>query len=656
MRRAGPIDSPTDPFASVPLPMPGKKPPKVEGLPPGVSRDIFGATGQPEPKPEPAAGGGLPPVAPPPTPWPMQEPQPPASFRPAEPPPRPPGFDPEPHRRRILPTLLLVLVVLGLLAYLVPAVVMSGSVLRGTRVAGIDIGGLTVTQAADKLRAELAARLDRPVTVSMGGREESIQPDEAGLELDVVATIGEAPSGFPTPAEVWRALTGTTDLQPKISIDAAQLARTVEGLAEAVDKAPKEGRVVFSGLRPRAVLPQDGLLLDRDAAVRAISTAFLRSQGDVALNMVPAKPETTEEAVRQAAARAKRAVAAPVTLTKDGKRAELTPAAIAAHLTFVPDGKGELKPQFDAEKALEPIEGELVDLAQRPADATYQIIDNRPVLVPARQGRGVDAGKLAEDLNRMLTQGGGRTLAVSLGAVKPRLSTADVSGLGIKENVATFTTLFDCCQARATNIQKMAQQLDGAMVLPRKTFSFNEAMGQPTAEAGYLEAPQVVGGRMVNVVGGGGSQFATTLYNAVFLGGFENGEHTPMDYHAPRYPEGRDVAVLYPRRDFTWVNNSQYGVLIKTASSPTSVTVTLWSTRRYDKVEAVVSDRREVTPFRRQSSSEAGCLPTVGQQGFTVDVTRVFYDNGKEVKRDKKMTTEYRPQAQVTCAARNDVE
>ncbi len=650
MRRAGPIDSPTDPFASVPLPLPGKKP-KVEGLPPGVSRDIFGPNGQPEqPKQEPPAG--LPPVAPPPQPWPMQgPPQPPASFRPSEPPPPPPGYDPDPPRRRILPTLLLVIVVLGLLAYLVPAVVMSGSVLRGTRVADIDIGGLTVTQAADKLRAELSARLDRPVTVSMAGREETIQPDEAGLELDVVATIGEAPSGFPTPVEVWRALTGTTDLQPKISIDAAQLARTVEGLAESVDKAPKEGRVVFSGLRPRAVLPQEGLLLDRDSAVKAISTAFLRSQANVALNMVPAKPKTTEETVRRAFAEARRAVAAPITLTKDGKTAQLTPAAIAAHLVYVPDDNGVLKPQFDAEKALEPIQDKLVDLAKLPQNATFAIENGKPALVPGRQGRGVDAGRLATDITGVLVKRDSRTIAVSLAAVKPELTTAEAAGLGIKEMVAEFTTPFDCCQARATNIQRMAQQLDGTIVQPRKTFSFNETLGEPTAELGYLEAPQVVGGRMVNVMGGGGSQFATTLYNAVFLGGYENAEHTPMDYYAPRYPEGRDVTVLYPRRDFKWVNNSQYGVLIKAVATPTSVTVTLWSTKRYDKIEPVVSERRDVTAFRRQTSGQPGCLPTTGQPGFTVDVTRVFYDGDKEVKRDKKVTTKYRPQAQLTCLA-----
>jgi vancomycin resistance protein YoaR len=124
-----------------------------------------------------------------------------------------------------------------------------------------------------------------------------------------------------------------------------------------------------------------------------------------------------------------------------------------------------------------------------------------------------------------------------------------------------------------------------------------------------------------------------------------------MDYFAPRYPAGRDVALLYPDLDLKWRNDSEQGVLIKTAFTDTSVSVTLWSTKRYDEVEAVESERRNFTPFRRETSSEPGCLPTTGEQGFTIDVTRVFHQGGKVVKKDKKLTTKYRPQTQTTCTA-----
>ncbi|GAA1671225.1 VanW family protein [Nonomuraea maheshkhaliensis] len=658
MRNAGPIESPTDPFASVPLPTSGvSKKPRIEGLPPGVSRDIFGPPGRQEARPAqgPSAPGGpsgknaLPPVAPPAQPWPMagKESPPPAFGGSPE---RPPAYEPEPPKRgRLLPGVITVVLMLAALAYVVPAVLMSGSVLRGTHVAGVDIGGLTVTQAADKLRSELATKLSKPVVAEIGDNRETIQADEAGLELDVVGTIGQAPSGFPSPQEVWRGLTGTTELQPKISVDASQLIRTVDGMAEAADKRAREGRVTFTGLVPKAHLPQDGVLLDRDDAVKRISDAFLNGGGTVVLTLRPAKPVTTPESVETAVEKAKAAVAAPLTLTLGDKQTQIPPATIAANLTYVAGGDGALVPEFNAKAVLAAAESSLVDAAQQPRDATYQIVDGKPVLVPARVGRGINDKLLARDAEKVFDQGGARTIPVRLGTVAPAVQTSEIQGLGIREVVGQFTSTFDCCQPRVKNIQRMAQELDGHIVKRGDTFSLNDFLGERTIEDGYVEAGQVVGGRTVNVVGGGQSQFATALYNAAFFGGFEDIEHQAMDYFAERYPAGRSVALLYPDVDLKWRNDSDQGVLIKTASTETSVTVTLWSTKRFDKVEAVESERRDFTPFRRETSSAPGCLPTTGQQGFTIDVTRVFHKDGKVAKKDKKLTTKYRPQPQIAC-------
>ncbi|MEV0378500.1 VanW family protein [Nonomuraea sp. NPDC050643] len=566
---------------------------------------------------------------------------------------RPPAYEPEPpRRRRLLPGLLAFILLLAALAYVVPAVFMSGSVLRGTHVGGVDIGGLTVTQAADKLRAELGTRLGKPVIADIGGTKETVQADEAGLELDVVGTIGQASSGFPSPQEVWRGLTGTTELQPKISVDSSQLTRTVEGMAEAADKPAHEGRVTFTGLQPKARQPEDGVLLDREDAVRRISDAFLQGGGrTVVLAVRPAKPVTTTEGVEAALAKAKQAVSGPITLTLGTKQAQVTPALIAANLSFNSSGDGGLVPEFNAKAVLAGLESGLVDAAQQPRDATYEIVDGKPVLVPARTGRGVNDKLLARDMEKVFDGGGSRTIPVRLGTVAPVVETAQIQGLGIKELVASFNTTFDCCQARVKNIQRMAQELDGYVVKPGETFSLNDVLGERTIEDGYVEAGQIVGGRMVNIIGGGGSQFATTMYNAAFFGGFEDVEHQPMDYYAPRYPAGRDVALLYPDLDLKWRNDSETGVLIKTAFTETSVSVALWSTKRFDKIEPIESERRDLTPFRRESSSAAGCLPTVGEQGFTIDVTRVFHKDGKVLKKDKKLTTKYRPQAQITCTA-----
>ncbi|MGP3934929.1 VanW family protein [Nonomuraea sp. KM88] len=661
MRNAGPIESPTDPFASVPLPTSSvSKKPRIEGLPPGVSRDIFGPPERQEPRQAQApsaaggpSGGALPPAPPPAQPWPMAGKDSGSApvFGQESPREHPHSFEPEPRKRRLLPGLLTVVLLLAVLSYVVPAVLMSGSVLRGTRVSGVDIGGLTVTQAADKLRTELAAQLSKPVVADIGGKKDTIQADEAGLELDVVGTIGQAPSGFPSPQEVWRGLAGTTELEPKINIDTSQLTRTVEGLAESVDKRAQEGRVAFSGLTPKARQPQDGVLLDREDAVKRIGDAFLRGGGSVVLTLRPSKPTTTPEAVRAALAKARQAVAAPITLTLDGKQAQVPPAAIAANLSFASDGSGGLAPQFDAKAVLTDVESTLVSAAQQPRDATYDIVNGKPVLVPARTGRGVNDKLLARDAERVFAGGGDRTIPVRLGTVAPAVATSEINKLGIKETLATFTTNFACCQPRAKNIQRMAEELDGHIVKPGETFSVNDVVGERTLEDGYVEAAETVGGRLVNIVGGGVSQFATTMYNAAYFSGLEDVEHKPMDYYTDQFPPGRDVVLTYPESDLKWRNDSDNGVLIKTTFTQTSVTVALWGTKRYDKIEAIESERRDFTQFRRETSNEPGCLATTGAQGFTIDVMRVFHKDGRVVKKDDKLTTKYRAQPQITCTA-----
>ncbi|WP_431903232.1 VanW family protein [Nonomuraea sp. bgisy101] len=666
MANARPMDPPTDPFASVPTPKPGKgRKPRVGGLPPGVSPDIYGPTGRQDQRP--VGPTALPPVAPPPQPWPMAEGQ--QDYEPAPPPPpvfglqerrsfaEPPPPPAPPRRGRLLPAIAVVIAVLLVLAYVVPAVIMSDSVLPGTRVDGVDIGGLTVTEAADRLRDELAPKIERPLQVEVNGRKETVESDEAGVELNVVGTIEQAPSGFPSPIEVWRALTGTTTIEPKVTIESAQLARTVEGLAAKYDQKAREGRVAFKGLQPVTVAPREGRVLDQAAAAKLISEAFLGSHGTVTLPVKIDEPTTKPAAVKAAAATATSALSGPITLTRDGKQAQIPVAAIAANLTFVSDGEGGLEPRFDARQAIAGIEGQLIDAAQAPRDATYDVVDGRLKLVSARKGKGVDDKKLAVDVAEALKTGGSRTIPVDLAVVAPRMTDSELRGMGIKEKVGSFTTQHPCCAARVTNIQLMARTLDGYIVKPGETFSINGIVGERTTAKGYVPAGQIVAGKMEDGVGGGVSQFATTMYNAAYFGGFEDVEHMAHMYWISRYPPGREATVFWPTVDLKWKNDSPYGVLVKTSYTGTSITVTLWSTKRYDKVESVTSPKRNHVAFTRKEDDSPGCKPQEAHDGFTIDVTRVITKDGVEVKRERKTTT-YRMGPQVTCVkpATDDLE
>ena len=111
--------------------------------------------------------------------------------------------------------------------------------------------------------------------------------------------------------------------------------------------------------------------------------------------------------------------------------------------------------------------------------------------------------------------------------------------------VSRFVTYYRCCEPRVTNIKRAAAILDGLTIKPGATFSLNRALGERTRVRGFVPAPTISGGRLVNSVGGGISQLATTLYNAAFFAGLELVAHTPHSFYISRYPKGREATISW---------------------------------------------------------------------------------------------------------------
>ncbi|MFZ0012557.1 MAG: VanW family protein [Acidimicrobiia bacterium] len=145
------------------------------------------------------------------------------------------------------------------------------------------------------------------------------------------------------------------------------------------------------------------------------------------------------------------------------------------------------------------------------------------------------------------------------------------------ERVSSFTTYFDCCQNRVTNIRLMARTVDDYVVMPGETFSIDRVVGPTTASKGYKEDGYLVGGEgQCCVVGGGVSQFGTTMFNAIFWSGYEIGTFRPHTAWLSRYPLGIEHTLVYSSIDLKFTNDTTTPIYIRTSSTSTSVTVELW--------------------------------------------------------------------------------
>ena len=135
------------------------------------------------------------------------------------------------------------------------------------------------------------------------------------------------------------------------------------------------------------------------------------------------------------------------------------------------------------------------------------------------------------------------------------------SALRITELVSEFTTPYNCCEPRVTNIQRAAEILDGTIIPAGGTFSLNDALGQRTLDRGFVLAPQIAAGRLEDAVGGGVSQVSTTIYNAAFFAGLELVAHTPHQFWISRYPEGREATLSFGGPELIFVNDWDAAIL-----------------------------------------------------------------------------------------------
>nr|WP_205809054.1 VanW family protein [Micromonospora sp. HNM0581] len=576
--------------------------------------------------------------------WPIEEP-----VRPAPVPPD--GDRPRSRRFRLLLAAGVATAVLGSVGG-VAVWAYAGDVPRGTSVLGTELGGRSRTDAARELRAQLdrrAAELQAPVEVRVGERTAEIIPAEVGLTVDVDATVAAAAA---TDAHAVDRLVGSREVEPVVSVDVPKLEAALKELMGDQGRKMTMPAITFSGTEPKVRYPKPSLTIDSEHSAEAVKQGWLSGQA-VTVPLVENHPVTTSEEVdRLVAELAEPAVAAPVELTTDGGSVTIPPQAIAKGLVFNADEAGRLTPTVDVKKLKAALGSKLDAVEVAPKDATMTVSGGKPKVVAGRTGKQVDSSSLGADLLTVLPLGEGRTVSAGLKLVQPEITAEKLSGLGIKEKVSSFTTNFTggLSSPRSQNIVTIANDVKGTVLLPGETFSLNGHTGERGYAQGYRDAPVILDGKLVPGVGGGTSQFTTTLFNASYYAGLEDVEHKPHSYYFSRYPAVIESTIFWPDLDFKFRNNTEYGVLIDTSYTGSSVTVSMWSTKIWDSVKTEYGPRRNFTsPETVYLEPGPTCIAANGSQGFTQDAFRVIKKDGKVVKREKFSWT-YSAEPRFICA------
>jgi vancomycin resistance protein YoaR len=539
--------------------------------------------------------------------------------------------------------------------------VRSGS-LPGAEIYGVEVGGL----GEDALRRALARlgtdrgteriRLSRSSTEGRARTALSFRRAAAGYSLDVDRTVervlarGRQANPY---AALWdhvRAVAGATTIQPVERVDERALARWAAGAARQLSVMPREGNLRIHGTTIRTRYPAPGAVVDPRALARRVHAALLREEDEIAVEAEPAPPATDDGDVDRVATKAEQAVSAPVILEREGVQVTLSAREIGSMLGVRIRGDDLVlivrPPRLRASLSA----ADIARVETDPVDATFALSGGSVSVVPAAPGFSVAPKKTARRVLAAATSGGERRAELAGRRVPAAFTTKDARELNITEQVSSFTTYHTCCEPRVSNIHRIADLMDGIVVTPGETFSLNGHVGPRTRANGFVAAPAIADSEFVEEVGGGISQFATTMFNAIYFGGYEFLEYQAHSYYIDRYPMGREATISNPAPDLAFRNDSAAGIYIDTSYTDTSITVTFYGNNDVE-VESVTGSPynrkappRECTVDKSLRPGEKRVISS-GSSGFDVDVKRILIRNGS--RSVEEFFTRYNPQPHI---------
>ncbi|MGH3006263.1 MAG: VanW family protein [Gaiellaceae bacterium] len=560
--------------------------------------------------------------------------------------------------RRARPALWLAALALALLA--AAGVGFAGSpsrIAEGVTVAGVDVGGLTAGEAEAKL-AGLSERYQGiPVTFTAGGERWSLRPERLDLRVDWPAAVANAVAAGDGPLplrglERLKVRLFGVDLEPHADVYEARLRHEIASMANAIDAPAREASIVLEGLRPRIVPAEEGTRLDRRAARTTVVSALAALERDaVPLPVAVDQPEVTRETLAPVAAQVRTALSAPVRLTFRGIAWRVAPAELAPLLVLPADGSTELAVGGPA--ATRYFENLARGVRRQAVSADFTVAADGSVrVVRSRPGRELDVAATGRGLLEAALRPQTRSAPLVVATDAPRLTTAEARALGVERQLVSYTTLYSGTADRIQNLQRAVALLDGALIAPGATFSFNERVGPRTEERGFRSAPVIMDGEYEEGIGGGVSQVATTVFNAAWEAGLKITRRTAHALYIDRYPLGRDATVNYPDIDLRFTNDTGRWLILAAGYDESGIVVRLLGSGAERRVVSEAGALEETAPPKIERTPDPTlfvgerAIDDYGQPARAVRVTRTVY-KGDEILYDESWYTSYRSEPRL---------
>ena len=269
---------------------------------------------------------------------------------------------------------------------------------------------------------------------------------------------------------------------------------------------------------------------------------------------------------------------------------------------------------------------------------------------------GLDFTISTDEAKKMIESADKDSYEIKLKVLYPKVPTSSIGDEAFPNLLASYSTSYSTSNAnRSNNIALATKKLNGVVLMPGETFSYNSTIGQRTISAGFKEAGAYSNGQVVSAVGGGICQVSSTLYNSVLRANLEIVERTNHMFKVGYVPIGTDATVSWGAPDFKFKNNRSYPIkIVATTTSNKSCVIKIFGLKEENDYEVEIQSYQTgtiayKTTYVTNSSLGSGKTRVIqaGSNGATSITYKILKRNGVVVDKVIVSRDRYEPHNQV---------
>lgn len=409
------------------------------------------------------------------------------------------------------------------------------NIVSGVHIKGLDVSNMSKSDARYQLENYIKQNLPEEIKVKHGDFETTISLSQIGVEFDTKSAVntaynvGRQGNIFQNNLYVLNTMFGKTNIEPTLNLDTEQLTKNLEDISAQLPDKVVESSYYIEGNNLIITSGKEGNVVDIEPTIEAIKSAICNF--------------TT--------------ISNPIEIVV----------------------KNEKPNQIDIEK----IHNEIY---KEPKDAYYT--QNPFTVYPSENG--LDFKVSIEEAKAILSVQTAEEYKIPLKTLYPNISTNMIGTEAFPDLLSTYSTKYAVSNKnRTTNLILAANKINGTVLMPGETFSYNKVVGERTISAGYKEAPIYVSGEVVDGLGGGICQITSTLYNAVVYANLEVTQRSNHQFVPSYVTASRDATVVYGAIDFQFKNNRNYPIKLVCSVSGGIANFQIFGLKQEDDYQVEIS-------------------------------------------------------------------